>query len=93
VEEKLNCTIERLEKKLQNEQKARKYAVNIMADQIRSLQENLEKAQNDSKVAKERQKKAENDIKVAKERLKKAEYDRKVAQEENEKLKERCIIL
>jgi allophanate hydrolase subunit 1 len=80
VEEKLNCTIERLEKQLQEEQKARQYAVNIMADQIRSLQVNLEKAENDRKDAKER--------------LKKAEYDSTVAREENEKLKnERCIIL
>jgi allophanate hydrolase subunit 1 len=79
VEEKLNCTIERLEKQLQEEQKARQYAVNIMADQIRSLQVNLEKAENDRKVAEER--------------LKKAEYDSTVARE-NEKLKnERCIIL
>jgi allophanate hydrolase subunit 1 len=79
VEEKLNCTIERLEKQLQEEQKARQYAVNIMADQIRSLQVNLEKAENDRKVAEER--------------LKKVEYDSTVARE-NEKLKnERCIIL
>ncbi|KAM0886217.1 hypothetical protein ACQ4PT_029820 [Festuca glaucescens] len=38
VEEKLNCTTESLEKQLQEEQKARQYAVNLMADQIRSLQ-------------------------------------------------------
>jgi SPP1 gp7 family putative phage head morphogenesis protein len=61
VEEKLNYTIERLAKQLQEEQKARQYAVNIMADQIRSLQVNLEKAENDRKVAEERLKKAEAD--------------------------------
>ncbi|XP_047064269.1 immune-associated nucleotide-binding protein 9-like [Lolium rigidum] len=80
VDEKLNCTIERLEKELQEEQKARQYAVNIMADRIRSLQQSLEKAENDRKVAMER--------------LKKAEDDTTVVRKENEKLKnERCIIL
>ncbi|KAM0916645.1 hypothetical protein ACQ4PT_010007 [Festuca glaucescens] len=76
VEEKLNWTTERLEKQLQEEQKARQYAVNIMADQIRSLQVKIEKAENDSKVAKER--------------LQKAESDSRVLREENEKLKNEC---
>ena len=85
MEEKLNCTVERLEKQLQQEQKARKYAVNIMSDQIRSLQESLEKAENDRKVAQES--------------LKKAQIASKFAREENEKLKQErtsnsyCIIL